>query len=115
MKKIAIFSVPLLILTACSRQEISPVRIYEGQITIPTYQIGEPEKNPMFYLPANYQGAQLRIYPYPLLDKLTDNKIEKTYRGLFLENKYLQKHPFWLPVQNYSTKLQRKPTSLIRT
>ena len=90
MKKIAIFSVTLLILTACSRQEISPVRIYEGQITIPTYQIGEPEKNPMFYLPANYQGAQLRIYPYPLLDKLTDNKIEKTYRGLFLENKYLQ-------------------------
>jgi len=90
MKKIAIFSVTFIMLTACSRQKSSAVQIYEKPIVIPTYQIGEPEKNPMFYVPANYQGAQHRIYPYPLLDNLTDNKTGKTYRALFLENKYLQ-------------------------
>ncbi len=66
------------------------VKIWEEQITIPTYITGEPEINPIFYTPANYQGAQRRIYPYPNIDKLTDKKEDKTYTGLFLENEYIR-------------------------
>ena len=66
------------------------VRMYEEPITIPTYLTGAPEKDPVFYTPADYQGAQRRVYPYPDLDQLTDEKAGKIYKGLFLENKYVR-------------------------
>ena len=57
---------------------------------IPSYPIGELEKNPIFYTFENCQGAQSRIYPYPLLDNLTDENVDQSYTGLILENKYLK-------------------------
>lgn len=66
------------------------VKIWEGPITIPTYLTEAPEVNPIFYTPANYQGAQRHVYPYPNIDKLTDEKVDKTYTGLFLENEYIR-------------------------
>jgi len=66
------------------------VKIWEGPITIPTYITEAPEVNPIFYTPANYQGAQRHVYPYPNIDKLTDEKTDKTYTGLFLENEYIR-------------------------
>jgi tetratricopeptide (TPR) repeat protein len=66
------------------------VKIREGPITIPTYITETPEINPVFYTPANYQGAQRHVYPYPNIDKLTDEKVDKTYSGVFLENEYIR-------------------------
>ncbi len=66
------------------------VTVYEEDITIPTYVVNEPEINPIFYTPQNYQGAQKRVYPNPLLNKLTDEKVLRTYKGLFLENEYVK-------------------------
>ena len=50
----------------------SAVKLWEEPLVIPTYQIGAPEKNPIFYGGRAYQGAKGAIYPYPILDKLTD-------------------------------------------
>ncbi|MBR9997887.1 MAG: DUF5107 domain-containing protein [Cyclobacteriaceae bacterium] len=66
------------------------VKIYEESITIPTYLTGDPETNPVFYTPRNYQGAQLRVYPYPYINKLTEERVDKVYKGLFIENKYVR-------------------------
>jgi tetratricopeptide (TPR) repeat protein len=44
----------------------------------------------MFYSGRAYQGAQGHIYPYPLLDSLTDIREKKTYNSVFLENKYIK-------------------------
>ena len=44
------------------------VRMWEQDITIPTYRSGEPEKDPIFYSGRSYQGAKGPVYPYPLLD-----------------------------------------------
>jgi tetratricopeptide (TPR) repeat protein len=71
-------------------KSVGRVKIWEQPITIPTYLTDPPEINPIFYNPANYQGAQRRIYPYPNIDKLTDKKVDKTYKGLFLENEYIR-------------------------
>jgi len=68
----------------------SPVRIWEEPLVIPTYEIGEPERNPIFYAGRAYQGARGAIYPYPLLDRLTDVRQNKTYRAVYLENKFLK-------------------------
>ncbi len=62
----------------------------EQDITIPTYLAGDPEPNPMFYFGRQSQGAQGRVYPYPLYDTLTDIKSNKTYRIVYLENEFIR-------------------------
>ncbi len=68
----------------------SAVRVWEEQVTIPTYLIGPPEPNPQFYFGGASQGAQQRIYPYPAYDNLTTEKVDKPYRMVYLENEYLK-------------------------
>ncbi|MHC4435884.1 MAG: DUF5107 domain-containing protein [Planctomycetota bacterium] len=68
----------------------SSVRMWEQDIVIPTYLAGDPEPNPMFYFGSASQGAEGRVYPYPLYDKLTNNKVDKTYKMVYLENEYLR-------------------------
>jgi tetratricopeptide (TPR) repeat protein len=59
-------------------------------ISIPTYLTGVPERNPMFYFGRAYQGAKGPIYPYPFLDILTDERADKEYTALVLENEYVR-------------------------
>jgi tetratricopeptide (TPR) repeat protein len=66
------------------------VRVSEQELSIPTYLAGDPEPNPMFYLGGNSQGAEGRVYPYPLYDTLTHVKSNKVYRIVYLENEYVR-------------------------
>lgn len=61
------------------------VRGWEGTITIPTYKLGPADPNPPFPL-----ISQFPIYPYTMLDDLTNNRVPVTYRAIYLENKYLK-------------------------
>ena len=70
--------------------EQARVRAWETTIVLPTYEAGPAEPNPIFYAGRAYQGAKGPVYPYPLLDKLTDVKRDKTYRILYLENEYVR-------------------------
>jgi tetratricopeptide (TPR) repeat protein len=65
-------------------------RIWEEDVTIPTYLTGEPDPNPMFYFGRAYQGAEGRVYPYPLFDKLTGIRKDMKYKMVFLENEYIK-------------------------
>ena len=66
------------------------VRVWREQIGIPTYQAGEPDKNPMFFEKRVYQGSSGVVYPYPVIEKIHDEKTLVDYTGLFLENAYLK-------------------------
>jgi tetratricopeptide (TPR) repeat protein len=66
------------------------VKVTERQEVIPTYLAGEPEPNPMFYFGRNSQGAEGRVYPYPLYDRLTGVRSNKVYRVVWLENEYVR-------------------------
>ena len=68
----------------------SSVKVWEAPLVIPTYKVGAPELNPMFYHGRAYQGAKGPIYPYPLIDRLTDVREDKTYQALYLENEYMK-------------------------
>jgi len=81
---------PLAGYATASAQVRSSVRVYEAELTIPTYEVGAPDPNPRFYTGRAYQGAQGRVYPYPMLDQLTDVRRDKTYRALYLENEYIR-------------------------
>ncbi|MEC0093184.1 DUF5107 domain-containing protein [Paenibacillus macquariensis] len=66
------------------------VKVWEETIEIPTYEVGEPDKNPMFLEKRVYQGSSGRVYPHPVIDKIYDEKVMKSYQMVFLENEYVQ-------------------------
>jgi tetratricopeptide (TPR) repeat protein len=68
----------------------SLVQVWEEKITIPTYGIGKPEKNPIFLENRVYQGSSGVVYPHPVIEKIHDDKEDKIYHALFLENRYLK-------------------------
>ena len=77
-------------LAAAGSQTASTVKVWEQNTVIPTYLAGAPEPNPMFYFGRQSQGAEGRVYPYPLYDTLTNKKADKTYKMVYLENEYIR-------------------------
>jgi tetratricopeptide (TPR) repeat protein len=70
--------------------DASSVKAWEENTVIPTYLAGDPEPNPIFDLGRSSQGAQGIVYPYPLYDNLTHQKVDKTYKIVYLENEYIR-------------------------
>ena len=66
------------------------VHIWSEAVTIPTYGVGKAEKNPMFLEKRVYQGSSGVVYPYPVIEKIADEKEDKVYQAVFLENKYVK-------------------------
>ena len=66
------------------------VQAWTEQIIIPTYEIGEPEKNPMFLEKRIYQGSSGVVYPHPVIEKIGDEKVDKQYEAIFLENDFIK-------------------------
>ena len=66
------------------------VKVEETTVKLPTYSPGACDKNPIFYTGRVYQGAQGRVYPYPLQDVLHDERVDKSYTAIRLENEYLK-------------------------
>lgn len=68
----------------------SKVQVWEEMISIPTYGVGTPDKNPLFLEKRVYQGSSGKVYPHPVIDKIYDIPEPKQYKAVFLENDYLQ-------------------------
>lgn len=66
------------------------VTIRDTIITIPTYGIGQPDKNPEFIEKRVYQGSSGRVYPYPVIETIRDEKTDRDYKAVILENEYLK-------------------------
>ena len=66
------------------------LKIWEENIIIPTYCVGKPDKNPMFFEKRVYQGSSGVVYPNPIIEKISDEKKDVAYKALYLENKYLK-------------------------
>ena len=66
------------------------VKIWEEPVTMPTYLVDEPDRIPRFYEGRAYQGAQGRVYPYPIYESLSDTRVDKEYDMVFLENEYIK-------------------------
>lgn len=66
------------------------VKAWEEVVMLPTYEIGQEEKNPIFLEKRVYQGSSGSVYPYPVIEKINDEKVDKPYRALFIENEYIK-------------------------
>ena len=66
------------------------VRVWEEEVSIPTYEVGEPEKYPMFLEKRVYQGSSGKVYPYPTIETIYDTKVDQVYKVVYLENEFLK-------------------------
>ena len=76
--------------TALGADDPSAVRLWQAPVTLPTYLVDQPERNPIFYQGRKYQGAKGPVYPYPMLDRLTDVRRDVNYQAIWLENRFVR-------------------------
>lgn len=70
-----------------SNQKVSA---WSERIVIPTYEVGEPEKYPIFLEKRVYQGSSGEVYPHPVIEKISNEKTDKEWEVVYLENQYLK-------------------------
>ncbi len=82
------FSALLMVgtLSAACRPVAAQVKVWQGTLTLPTYEEGPPDPNPPF---DTYQTTRFN-YPYTLRTNLTGAKADHAWRAIFLENEYLK-------------------------
>jgi tetratricopeptide (TPR) repeat protein len=73
-----------LLLPLC--QATAQVRVWQGTLTLPTYEEAPPDPNPPFDQYANDRFN----YPYTLRTNLMNQRTDHAWRALFLENEYLK-------------------------
>ena len=66
------------------------VKAWRELVTIPTYETGKPDKNPMFLEKRVYQGSSGVVYPYPVIESVSDEKVDKEWLAVWLENEYIK-------------------------
>ncbi|MDE6588380.1 MAG: DUF5107 domain-containing protein [Paramuribaculum sp.] len=66
------------------------VKAWRENISIPTYEIASPELAPMFLEKRVYQGSSGVVYPYPVIEGVSDVKTDHVYEAVWLENEYIK-------------------------
>ncbi|WP_405371483.1 DUF5107 domain-containing protein [Phocaeicola sp.] len=66
------------------------VKAWKEKVVIPTYEVGKPEKNPIFLEKRVYQGSSGVVYPYPVIESIANEKVDKEYNAVFIENEYIK-------------------------
>ena len=66
------------------------VKAWREIVTIPTYEIGKAEKNPIFLEKRVYQGSSGVVYPYPVIESIANEPTPREWMVVFLENEYLK-------------------------
>ena len=66
------------------------VKAWREIVTIPTYKVGDAEKNPIFLEKRVYQGSSGVVYPYPVIESIADEKEDVDYHAVWIENEYIK-------------------------
>ncbi len=92
MKRLIITLILIMIVFSISSKVFGQgtVKIWEEPLKLPTYMVGEPEKSPGFMRNFAYQRAKRAIYPYAMDDNITNERVIKEYKALYLENEYVR-------------------------
>ena len=71
---------------------MKPVTAKIETCRIPTYGLGTPEKNPLFFQKRVYQGSSGKVYPVPFIDRIfqEDPPEPVDYVAAHLENEYIR-------------------------
>lgn len=66
------------------------VKAWKEKVVIPTYEVGQPEKNPVFLENRVYQGSSGAVYPYPVIESISSVKTDHEWNAVFIENEYIK-------------------------
>lgn len=66
------------------------VNVWNEKVIIPTYEVGKPEKYPLFLENRVYQGSSGAVYPNPVIEHISDVKVDKGWDVVFIENRYIK-------------------------
>lgn len=66
------------------------VKVWKEKVVIPTYEVGKPEKNPIFLEKRVYQGSSGVVYPYPVIESIANEKTDHEWNAVFIENEYIK-------------------------
>jgi tetratricopeptide (TPR) repeat protein len=66
------------------------VDLQEKHVTLPTYLVAPAENSPIFFRGEAYQGASRHYYPLKMNDQYINERVEKEWVHLILENEYIQ-------------------------
>jgi len=70
--------------------EMNTVKAWKDKVTIPTYEVGKPEKYPVFLDKRVYQASSGVVYPHPVIETISDEKVDKEWDVIFLENDFIK-------------------------
>ena len=71
-------------------ESVGSAHAWRETVIIPTYEVGKPEKNPMFLEKRVYQGSSGVVYPYPVIESISNEKMDKEWQAIWLENEYIK-------------------------
>lgn len=66
------------------------VKAWKEEVVIPTYEVGKPEKNPIFLEKRVYQGSSGVVYPYPVIESMADEPTPHAWNAVYIENEYIK-------------------------
>ena len=66
------------------------VACWTEPVLIDTYDVGEPDRYPMFIDRRVYQGSSGRVYPLPMIDSISNVKVPVLWDAIHLENQYVR-------------------------
>lgn len=66
------------------------VAAWAEQVVIPTYSMLPPDRNPMFLEKRVYQGSSGRVYPNPVTDRISDERLDVPWNAVHLENEFVR-------------------------
>lgn len=66
------------------------VAAWSAPVTIDTYPVPAPDRNPLFLENRVYQGSSGRVYPEPVTDRVSDTAEPVSWQAVHLENEYLR-------------------------
>jgi tetratricopeptide (TPR) repeat protein len=66
------------------------VRAWTEIVAIPTYACASPTPHPLFLDKRVYQGSSGKVYPYAVVESVSDAKQDRQYQAAFLENEFLK-------------------------
>ena len=66
------------------------VDAWAAPVVIPTYPAMPADRNPMFLEKRVYQGSSGRVYPNRFTDRVSDERVDRTWQAVHLENEYVR-------------------------
>ena len=79
-----------LILPDAPAGETGPVKAWHEPVVMKTWLPAAPDPNPLFLEKRVYQGSSGKVYPLPVIDRISTEPCDYAWQAVHLENEYLR-------------------------